>query len=64
MNYTGSPIGLGDTVGTMLTIVGADKLADCYKHITGHDCGCAQRKEYLNKLFPYNVSDITEKEGE
>jgi hypothetical protein len=56
--------GVGDTLHQFLRASGLAILSDCYKHITGHDCGCAQRKEYLNKLFPYNVSDITEKEGE
>jgi len=43
--------GLGDTVEKVLQATGVDKLA---KFVLGEDCGCDKRKEYLNKLFPYN----------
>jgi hypothetical protein len=43
--------GLGDTVGKVLHKTGIDKLA---KFVLGEDCGCDKRKEYLNKMFPYN----------
>ena len=43
--------GLGDTVEKIFKSVGVDKLA---KWALGEDCGCSERKQYLNKLFPYN----------
>jgi hypothetical protein len=43
--------GLGDTVEKIFKSVGVDKLA---KWALGEDCGCQERKEHLNKLFPYN----------
>jgi len=42
--------GLGDTIAKITETTGIDKLV---KFIAGEDCGCDQRKEKLNKLFPY-----------
>jgi len=42
--------GLGDTVAKITEATGIDKLV---KFIAGEDCGCDERKEKLNKLFPY-----------
>ena len=42
--------GLGDTIEAGLQAVGIDKVA---KWILGEDCGCQERKEKLNALFPY-----------
>ena len=42
--------GLGDTIAKITEATGIDKLA---KFIAGEDCGCDERKEKLNKLFPY-----------
>ncbi len=42
--------GLGDTVEKVFQATGIDKLA---KFVLGEDCGCEERKEKLNKLFPY-----------
>jgi len=44
------PTGLGDTIEIVLEKTGIAKLA---KWILGEDCGCEERKEKLNKLFPY-----------
>ena len=43
-------IGLGDTVEQVLEKTGIAKIA---KFILGEDCGCDERKNKLNKLFPY-----------
>jgi hypothetical protein len=43
--------GLGDTVEQILEVTGVAKVA---KFIMGDDCNCDKRKEYLNKMFPYN----------
>ena len=43
--------GLGDSVEKVLKATGIDKVA---KKVLGDDCGCEQRKEALNKLYPYS----------
>jgi hypothetical protein len=42
--------GLGDTVEKVFKATGIDKVA---KWVLGEDCGCEERKEKLNKMFPY-----------
>ena len=42
--------GLGDTIAKITKATGIDKLV---KFVAGEDCGCEERKEKLNKLFPY-----------
>jgi hypothetical protein len=42
--------GLGDTIAKITEVTGIDKVA---KFVLGEDCGCDERKEKLNKLFPY-----------
>jgi len=42
--------GLGDTILKITEATGIDKLV---KFVAGEDCGCDERKEKLNKLFPY-----------
>lgn len=52
--------GLGDTVEQVLEATGIAKVA---KWALGEDCGCEERKEKLNKLFPYHKSEcLTEDE--
>lgn len=45
--------GLGDTVEKAIKLVGADKIAKLYEKKTGRACRCSDRKELLNRLFPY-----------
>jgi hypothetical protein len=49
--------GFGDTVYKVTHITGLDKLAEIYTQITGKPCGCSQRQEALNKLFPYGIKE-------
>jgi hypothetical protein len=42
--------GLGDTIEKVFKATGISKVA---KWLLGEDCGCEERKEKLNKLFPY-----------
>jgi len=42
--------GLGDTIEKITEATGIDKVVHA---IAGDDCGCPERKEYLNNLFPY-----------
>lgn len=46
--------GLGDTVEQVFEATGIAKLA---KWAMGEDCGCDQRKEKLNQLFPYRKAN-------
>ena len=43
--------GLGDTVDKITTKTGIKK---AIKKLFGEDCGCTERKELLNRLFPYH----------
>jgi len=51
--------GLGDTIEQITEVTGIKKLVE---FIAGEDCGCDQRKETLNKLFPYGAQCLTEDE--
>lgn len=52
--------GLGDTVAKVIKATGIKKLV---KWVAGEDCGCEERQEFLNKLFPYQKPlCLTEKE--
>lgn len=42
--------GVGDTVEKVFKATG---VADVVKFVAGEDCGCAERKDRLNKLFSY-----------
>ena len=46
--------GLGDTVAKITKATGIKKVVDTVSKVTGKDCGCDERKEKLNRLFPYN----------
>jgi hypothetical protein len=47
--------GLGDTIENVFKATKIDKVA---KLILGDDCGCDERKELLNRLFPYKTNDV------
>ena len=51
--------GLGDTIEKITKATGIDKVA---KAVLGDDCGCEERKQKLNKMFPYKVRQFTEDE--
>jgi hypothetical protein len=52
--------GLGDTIEKITEATG---IKAAVKFLLGEDCGCDERKEKLNKLFPYNKPNcLTEKE--
>ena len=46
--------GLGDTIGKITKATGVEKVVRKISEITKKDCGCKNRKENLNRLFPYN----------
>jgi hypothetical protein len=46
--------GLGDTIARFTAATRIDKLAQrIAKAVGAKDCGCAERKELLNEMFPY-----------
>jgi hypothetical protein len=46
--------GLGDTIEKITKVTGIKKVVDKVSKATGKDCGCNERKDTLNELFPYN----------
>lgn len=51
--------GLGDTVEKITEATGIKTLVHL---LFGENCGCEERKEKLNKMFPYKVEFLTEEE--
>ena len=43
---------LGDTVADFTHATGLDKLAETYTRVTGRDCGCERRRQFLNAISP------------
>jgi len=49
--------GLGDTVAKVTAAAKLDKIAEAIaKKLGMADCGCDERREKLNKIFPYKRS--------
>ena len=45
--------GLGDTIEKFTKVTGIKKVVDAISKAVGKDCGCENRKEWLNKKVPY-----------
>ena len=45
--------GLGDTIEKITKATGIKKVVDAVATATNSDCGCAKRKEALNRAVPY-----------
>jgi len=46
--------GLGDTIAKVTKATGLDRVADKMAKAAGmEDCGCGQRRDTLNRVFPY-----------
>ena len=45
--------GLGDTIEKITTATGIKKVVETVAKATGKDCGCAKRRDTLNRVFPY-----------
>ena len=55
--------GFGDTVEKITTATGIKKATEYIFDKLGMDCGCEERKQKLNKLFPYKKPEcLTEDE--
>jgi hypothetical protein len=48
--------GLGDTIAKVTKATGIDRVV---KAVVGDDCGCDERREKLNKMFPYVKETLT-----
>ena len=47
--------GVGDTIAKVTNFFGIDKLADAVAKLAGaKGCGCNERRQILNELFPYD----------
>ena len=49
-NHANKSEGVGDTVAKITKATGIEKAV---KFLAGEDCGCDERKEILNHIFPY-----------
>jgi len=45
--------GMGDVVHTVTTATGIKAATEAVAKATGKDCGCKQRRDKLNRLFPF-----------
>ena len=45
--------GLGDSVEKFTKATGIKKVVDTVSKATGKPCGCGQRRDNLNRMFPY-----------
>ena len=46
-------IGLGDSIEKITKATGIKKVVDKVSKATGNDCGCRERRDTLNRMFPY-----------
>ena len=46
--------GLGDTIEKITKVTGIKKVVDTVSKVIDKNCGCGERKDTLNRLFPYN----------
>ncbi len=52
-NKTNQSKGLGDTIHKFTTVTGIKKVVNAVSEKLDKPCGCNQRRETLNKMFPY-----------
>ncbi len=45
--------GLGDTIEKITTATGIKKVVETVAKVTGKPCGCPERRDALNRAFPY-----------
>tara|TARA_R100000541_G_scaffold38201_1_gene46029 strand:- start:154 stop:342 length:189 start_codon:yes stop_codon:yes gene_type:complete len=46
--------GLGDSIEKFTQATGIKKVVDTVANATNTDCGCKNRRDSLNRMFPYN----------
>jgi hypothetical protein len=54
--------GLGDTIEKITEATGIKKVVESISEAKGVNCGCDERKELLNKLFPYKQTECLNEE--
>jgi hypothetical protein len=57
ITYLGKSRGFGDTIAKFTEVTGIKTVVDTISEITGTNCGCTERQEKLNEIFPYNNQD-------
>ena len=45
--------GLGDLVEAVTTVTGVKKEVDTVSKVTGKPCGCAEKRDSLNRKYPF-----------
>ena len=50
--------GLGDTIEKIIKVTGIKQAVRTVSKAVGKDCGCEDRKQFLNKKFPYKNKKI------
>ena len=54
-NVSNKSKGLGDTIAKITKATGVDRAVDKMAKAAGmKDCGCNNRRDTLNRVFPYN----------
>ena len=48
------PKGLGDSIENFTKATGIKAVVDKVSDVTGKPCGCAERRDTLNRMFPYD----------
>ena len=46
--------GLGDTIEKITKATGIKAVVEKVSEVTGKPCGCQQRRDTLNRVFPYD----------
>jgi hypothetical protein len=46
--------GLGDTIEKITTATGIKSVVEKVSKVLKNDCGCSERRDSLNRKFPYN----------
>ena len=52
-NHEAKSEGLGDTVAKITKATGIKKVVDTISKATGKPCACGERRDSLNRVFPY-----------
>ena len=45
--------GLGDSIEKFTTATGIKKVVDTVSKVTGKPCGCAEKRDSLNRKYPF-----------
>lgn len=48
------PKGLGDSIENFTKATGIKAVVDKVSEVTGKPCGCGERRDALNRMFPYD----------